>query len=63
MALKTSRADFEKIFPSLAEDILDDARKYNLPPNALEWFQRVCPEPRLPATGDGHVNAMYSCSL
>ena len=41
MSLKTSRADFEAVWPSLVKDISEDAQKYNLPPNALEWFQKV----------------------
>ncbi|KKK14754.1 hypothetical protein P175DRAFT_0509626 [Aspergillus ochraceoroseus IBT 24754] len=36
----TSRASFEAIFPSLAQDMLDHAKKYNLPQNALEWFEK-----------------------
>ena len=41
MATKTTRADFEKVFPSLMEDVLNDARKFNVPQNALDWFQKV----------------------
>jgi farnesyl diphosphate synthase len=41
MAAKTTRADFEKIFPSLMEDVLNDARKFKVPQNALGWFSRV----------------------
>ncbi|KAJ5664926.1 uncharacterized protein N7477_007374 [Penicillium maclennaniae] len=40
MASTTKRADFEAIFPSLAQDILAHAKKYNLPANALEWFEK-----------------------
>ncbi|CAI7678379.1 hypothetical protein N7509_006308 [Penicillium cosmopolitanum] len=40
MASTTKRADFEAIFPSLAEDILAHAKRYNLPANALEWFEK-----------------------
>jgi len=46
MATTTKRADFEAIFPSLAQDILAHAKRYNLPANALEWFEKVrqsCP--------------------
>lgn len=38
--LKTAKSDFESIWPALVEDLLNEARKYNLPANALEWFQR-----------------------
>ncbi|PLN85937.1 terpenoid synthase [Aspergillus taichungensis] len=36
----TDRKAFEAVFPSLAEDLLAHARKYNLPGNALEWFEK-----------------------
>ncbi|KAJ5775095.1 uncharacterized protein N7511_000106 [Penicillium nucicola] len=39
MAQTTKRADFEAIFPALAQDILAHAKRYNLPANALEWFE------------------------
>lgn len=45
MASTTKRADFEAIFPSLAQDILAHAKKYNLPANALEWFEKVITPP------------------
>jgi hypothetical protein len=41
MASTTKRADFEAIFPALAKDILEHAKRYNLPANALEWFEKV----------------------
>ena len=41
MATKTVRGDFEKVFPSLVEDLLAEAKKYNLPENALQWFEKV----------------------
>ena len=41
MAQTTKRADFEAIFPSLAQDILAHAKRYNLPADALEWFENV----------------------
>ncbi|RVX73602.1 Farnesyl pyrophosphate synthase [Exophiala mesophila] len=40
MATKTVRGDFEKVFPSLVEDLLAEAKKYNLPENALQWFEK-----------------------
>ena len=45
MASTTKRTDFEAIFPSLAQDILAHAKKYNLPANALEWFEKVSAPP------------------
>jgi hypothetical protein len=41
MATTTSRAAFEAVFPSLAADLLEHAKKYNLPENALKWFEQV----------------------
>ena len=41
MAAKTSRADFESVFPSLVEDLKEAAAKYNLPKNAMDWFVKV----------------------
>ena len=41
MAAKTSRQDFLKAFPSLVQDVLDDARKFNVPQNALDWLEKV----------------------
>ena len=48
MASSTKRADFEAVFPSLAQDILAHAKRYNLPDNALKWFEKVgqCPSPK-----------------
>ncbi|KAJ5104381.1 hypothetical protein NUU61_001728 [Penicillium alfredii] len=40
MASTTKRADFEAVFPSLAQDILAHAKRYNLPANALEWLEK-----------------------
>jgi hypothetical protein len=41
MAQTTKRADFEAVFPKLAEEIISHAKKYNLPDNALAWFEKV----------------------
>jgi farnesyl diphosphate synthase len=41
MATKTTRADFTGVFPSLAEDLLEECRKFKLPDNALQWFEKV----------------------
>ncbi|KIW68787.1 farnesyl pyrophosphate synthase [Phialophora macrospora] len=40
MATKTTRADFTDVFPSLVEDLLGECRKFNLPDNALQWFEK-----------------------
>ncbi|KAL1959942.1 hypothetical protein VTO42DRAFT_610 [Malbranchea cinnamomea] len=40
MALKTSRADFEAVFPSLVKDLSEHASRYGVPEAALEWFQK-----------------------
>jgi hypothetical protein len=41
MAKKTTRAEFESVFPKITEDILDDAKKYNLPEAFVEWYRAV----------------------
>lgn len=41
MAPSTSRESFEAVFPSLAQDLVDHAKKYNVPENALQWFEKV----------------------
>lgn len=41
MAATTDRAAFEAVFPSLAQDVLAHAKKYNLPDNAMQWFEKV----------------------
>jgi farnesyl diphosphate synthase len=41
MATTTSREAFEAVFPMLAEDLLAHAKKYNLPENAVKWFEQV----------------------
>ena len=41
MATKTNRADFEVVWPSVAKDILDHAKQYNIPEQAYQWFERV----------------------
>ncbi|KAL2810985.1 isoprenoid synthase domain-containing protein [Aspergillus granulosus] len=38
--MSSPRAAFEAVFPSLAQEILDHAKKYNLPQNALEWLEK-----------------------
>lgn len=48
MANKTARADFEKVFPELVKDLLGEAQKYNLPENALNWFEKVRAPPIWP---------------
>ncbi|RAH78151.1 hypothetical protein BO86DRAFT_392083 [Aspergillus japonicus CBS 114.51] len=40
MPSTTSRASFEAIFPTIREDLLNSAKQYNLPQNALEWFEK-----------------------
>lgn len=47
MATKTTRTDFTNIFPSLVEDLLAECRKFNLPDNALQWFERVITPPQI----------------
>jgi hypothetical protein len=46
-ASKTSRKDFEAVFPSLVEDLSEAAKQYNIPKPALQWFQRVHSPPNM----------------
>ncbi|KAL1963971.1 hypothetical protein VTN77DRAFT_7646 [Rasamsonia byssochlamydoides] len=40
MAATTKRADFEAIFPSLAQEILASAKGYGVPDAAIQWFEK-----------------------
>ena len=37
----TTLKEFESVFPSLVEDLTQQCKAYNLPGNALKWFQDV----------------------
>lgn len=37
----TSRAEFEAVFPTLVEDLVHHCKQYNMPDNALQWFENV----------------------
>jgi farnesyl diphosphate synthase len=41
MAKTTTLREFESIFPKLVEDILEFAKKYNLPEDFVDWYKRV----------------------
>jgi hypothetical protein len=45
MAQKTTLKEFESVFPKLEEVLLDHAKSYNLPTQALEWYKKVRPCP------------------
>jgi hypothetical protein len=36
-----TRLQFESIFPSLLADLTENAKQYELPPQALEWYRKV----------------------
>jgi hypothetical protein len=59
MATKTDRAAFEAVFTELAQDILDHAKKYNLPDNAMQWLEKV-PHQRQPLRGS--PSAFLNCA-
>jgi len=40
---QTSLKEFESVFPRLMEDLREDCKKYNLPDQALNWFEAVRP--------------------
>jgi len=37
----TSLKDFEAVFPKLMSDLKEDCKQYNLPDQALNWFEAV----------------------
>ena len=39
--IKTSRADFEAVFPDLVQDLSEYSKQYGIPAQALTWFQKV----------------------
>ena len=41
--MPVTRAEFEEVFPKLMEDLSEHAKQYNIPPNALKWYQDVSP--------------------
>ena len=41
MASNSNRADFEAVFLTLGQDVLDFAKQYNLPSEMLEWLEKV----------------------
>jgi hypothetical protein len=41
MAKTTTLKEFESVFPKLVEDILDHAKKYNLPEDFVQWYKAV----------------------
>lgn len=43
MATKTTLQEFESVFPKLEADVLEWAKKYNLPQEQLDWFKKVGP--------------------
>ncbi|KAL2018331.1 hypothetical protein VTK56DRAFT_934 [Thermocarpiscus australiensis] len=40
MATKTTLAEFEAVFPKLEEVLLEHAKSYNLPQQALDWYKK-----------------------
>ena len=42
---KTTRADFEAVFPGLVKDLTEHVQGYKIPKDALEWFVRVSIRP------------------
>lgn len=36
-----NREAFLKVFPTLAEEVLGELRKYNMPEDAYEWTKKV----------------------
>lgn len=36
------RARFESVYPTLLQDTLEHAKKYNTPKEGIEWLRKVC---------------------
>jgi farnesyl diphosphate synthase len=41
MASTTKRSDFEAVWLTIAQDILDNAKQYGIPDQAYQWFEKV----------------------
>lgn len=41
MAQTTNLKEFEAVFPKLEEALVEHAKSYNLPKQALDWYKRV----------------------
>lgn len=39
--------EFESVWPQLVEDIKAECGAYKLPDQALQWFEQVCPFPKI----------------
>ena len=39
MTTRITREEFQATLPTLIEDILASARKYEVPENAMKWFE------------------------
>ena len=37
----TTRTEFEAVFPSIVEDLIEHCKRYNSPDNAVNWFRTV----------------------
>lgn len=45
MAQTTNIKQFESVFPKLKEVLLEHAKSYNLPQQALDWYKQVSAGP------------------
>lgn len=39
--MPVTREEFEAVFPKLVDDLSAHAQQYNIPDNALAWYQQV----------------------
>ena len=37
----TTRTEFEAVFPSIVQDLIQHCKRYNSPENAVNWFKTV----------------------
>jgi farnesyl diphosphate synthase len=45
MAKTTTLKEFESVFPKLVDDLLEHAKKYNLPEQFVAWYKAVSLKP------------------
>jgi len=48
MAKTTTLKEFESVFPKLVDDLLEHAKKYNLPEEFVVWYKAVSLNPNEP---------------
>lgn len=45
----TTRKEFEAVFPSLVDDLIQHCKQYNMPEDTLDWYRNVSHTKAVPA--------------